>query len=302
MIYITNQVWHDTRLIVGLSYNRTPLSNDLAPFLINKRDFSHVISPVFGGKTAQAEFELLTGVRALAKINSIEFNVIEGNPIPSLVNRLKKSGYYTIATIATDAGFFNSKLAYKSIGFQKIHFLEEDNRFQKIKGDKFIFDGTVFRYNLREIKHLRKPFLHYTVGMYGHYPFLRNKSLRPDIITTYCGNTYIRRILNQFYYRTKSLAFYIKNIIKNDPHSIIYITGDHIPPQVLSTKIRYKKEKHVTISLMIIDGKVKNVSGKKFYEIPWYIWDKLTGHTHKRNINNEKMEQIYYKVLSEGIE
>ena len=225
---------------------------------------------------------------------------MEGYPIPSFVNRLRKLGYYTVATIATDSGFFNSKLAYKSIGFQKIDFLGGNNYFQKIKGDKFIFDGTLFKYNLKEIKHLKKPFLHYTLGMYGHYPFSRNKSLRPDIITTSCEDIYIKRILNQFYYRTKSLAFYIKSIIEHDPNSIIYITGDHIPPQVLSRKIKYKEKIHTTISLMLINGKVRNVSGKRFYEIPWYIWDNLTGHPHKRNINEKKMEEIYFKVLSEG--
>jgi phosphoglycerol transferase MdoB-like AlkP superfamily enzyme len=291
----------DPRLIVGLNYDRTPLSKELSPFLINKYNFSHVISPVFGGKTAQPEFELLTGVRALAKINSVEFNVMEGHFMPSFVNKLRKSGYYTMATIATDASFFNSKEAYKSIGFQEIDFLEENRHFQKVKGDKFIFDGTVYKYNLSKIKKLRRPFLLYTLGMYGHYPFLRNKSLRPDVIITHCSNTYVRRILNQFYYRTKSLAFYIKNILKNDHNSIIYVTGDHIPPMVLSNKIRYKKEKHITISLMLVDGKAKKVSGKRYYEIPWEMWDELIGYKNRREIDKKKMEEIYFKILSDSI-
>ncbi len=78
-----------------------------------------VTSPIYGGGTAQAEFELLTGIQALSKVNRIEFNVMQGRNISSFVKKLNQNNYKTIATIATGSGFFNSIQAYKSIGFDE---------------------------------------------------------------------------------------------------------------------------------------------------------------------------------------
>ena len=142
---------HLPNYLKNIKYNQNPLSKELKKYLY-KNDFSHIISPVYGGNTAQAEFELLTGIKAFAKINTIEFNVLGGNQIDSFVYQFKKNGYKTIATIATDSKFFNSKLAYQSIGFDEVRFLEERNDFNRNPNDKLIFDGDLFKYNINYLK------------------------------------------------------------------------------------------------------------------------------------------------------
>ena len=88
-IYIvTLESFLDPRLIKDINFNRSPLAKEIKKYLKNQ-EFSHIISTAYGGGTAQAEFEILTGVRALAKINSIEFNTLQGNQIPSFTNLLK---------------------------------------------------------------------------------------------------------------------------------------------------------------------------------------------------------------------
>jgi len=294
----------DPTQLKDIEFSHPILAKELLPYLNDNKFFSMVTSPVYGGGTAQAEFELLTGIQALSKVNRIEFNVMQGGNISSFVKKLNQNNYKTIATIATGSGFFNSIQAYKSIGFDEVFFLGEDELFKQQRNYGLIFDGDLFEHNIRNLKKILKqkegPIFNYVLGMYGHLPYSRNKTERPDIVKVSPPNKNVKRIANQFYYRTKAIAAYIKQLIALDKNSIIYITSDHIPP-ILSDKTAYKLNNKSNISLFINNGKTLDVSGKKYYELPWFIWDQLTGTETQRLIEEKQMEAIYFQVLSESI-
>lgn len=293
----------DPRMIKNIQFNQSPLALNLRPYLKDEEHFSHVISPVYGGYTAQAEFELLSGIKAFAHVGSIEFNVMKGHPMSSFVNRLRETYYTSMLTSAASPAFFNSQLAYKSLGFEEVHFLDGEKDFRNTK-DQPIFDGDLFKYNLESIKKKlgdgnNTPLLNYVVGIYGHFPYLRNKGERPDIIETSHQDERVNNISNQFYYRTKALAEYIHQLTKLDPNSIIYITSDHLPP-IFEKDLYYKFDLYINISLLIINGRIVDVSGRKLYEIPQFIWTLLT-EKDARTIQQGDMERIYYRALLESI-
>ncbi len=141
----------DPRNIEGVTFSKSPVAEELKKYLKESiNNFSHVFSPVYGGGTSQSEFELFTGVKALAKIKSIEFNVLGGNPSFSFINRLKKNHYSTIATIASNSGYYNSKQAYRSLGFTDVSFMEESADYKMKKDDDRIFDGDAFNVPIGE--------------------------------------------------------------------------------------------------------------------------------------------------------
>ena len=300
--YIVMESFVYPNYFTGIKYNKNPLHNDLKELLFNG-DFSKVRSPVYGGGTAQAEFELLTGIRALSKVNSIEFNVMQGGKINAFLNALKNNGYKNIATIASDSKYFNSTLAYKSLGFEKVTFLEKSD-FIKNNNDSRIFDGDAFDYNLKKIKnHLKtsdKPIFSYILGLYGHLAYKRNKIDRPDKIKSNdIKNENIFNIVNQFYYRTQALAKYIKNILAIDKNSLIVVSSDHLPP--IYQNIKYKYDKYTNIALMTEDGKAININGKSQFEIPWIIWDRLTKNNQVRLYDDHTMKNMYFKALYESL-
>lgn len=293
----------DPRLLKDITYNRSPLSKDLEPYLQGK-GFSKVISPIYGGGTAQAEFEVLTAIEALAKVDTVDFNTLMGSKISGFTNMLVNENYKTYATIATSSNYFNSKSAYKSIGFDHLIFLEETKDYHHREGDKLIFDGDLFDYNIKKIKKLSKlkdNYIFYSLGMYGHMPYLRNKQQRKDMIfNCYSNDNRIDRISTQFYYRTKALAKYIKEILAIDPHSIIYITSDHLPP-ILNGGIEYTASKFTNIALLLVDGKNIKIDGLKYYQVPRYIWSILSDKKeHLKDINQSLEEKVYFKSLSES--
>ena len=300
---IALESFFDPRLLENIKFSQPILAAELSQYLNNQQDFSLVTSPIYGGGTAQAEFELLTGVKALAKVNQIEFNVMQGNATNSFVNHLKSNNYQTFATIAASSSFFNSKQAYQSLGFSNVTFMEEQEGFTRRNGEEPIFDGDLLEYNLQKLtailKTTNKPIFNYVLGMYGHMPFARDLIKRPDISVVEHSDEKVKRISNQFYYRTKALAQYIKALIQLDPNSIIFITGDHLP-SILNKNTQYSLDNKTNISLFIENGKTVDVSGKHFYEMPWFIWDKLSSVAHNRIIPAKKMESLYFTLLSES--
>jgi len=294
----------DPRLIKELDLDRSFIASELLAYLGIKREFSRVISPIYGGGTAESEFELLTGIKGLGKVNQIEFNVMQGGKTNSFVNILGSYGYYSHATIAPSSEFFNSKRAYISIGFDKIEYLSDLNLLNREESDSPIFDGDLLEYNLRFLKtHLNtnnKPLFNYVLGMYGHLPFERDISQRPDVVTSLHSDKRLNRIANQFYYRTKAIADYLKVLTILDPNAIIFITSDHLP-SVLGEHAHYRFNNKVNIALMLNAGDFQSVEGKKLYQIPWSIWDNLTTRPSRRVIDEKMMDELYYTLLSQSL-
>ncbi len=301
----------DPRKIKHISYNRSPLSDNLSPFLLDHAQFSTVISPVYGGGTSQAEFEILTGIPALALIDSIEFNLFEGSKTSSLINILKQNGYHTIASIGTRPVFYNSQLAYGGIGFDEIYFLEDTSYFKKSPRDNHIFDGDLLEANISYIeKYLsqeknNRPLVNYVLGMYGHIPFDRNKEVRPDIILAQEQTKQLTDLSNQFYYRTEALAQFIQKLKKLDPDSIILVLSDHLPPIFNSKTTNYNHNLKTNIALLLNDFTPLDVSDKKHYEVSHILWNLLNETPEPLNTNNvfgdTSEKEFYYSYILEAM-
>lgn len=297
----------DPRLIKDISFNKSPLYEKM-PDILNGNYFTMAISPVYGGSTPQSEFEILCGVPAFAKIDSIEFNVFTGHEVNSLITALKQFGYTAIASIGSKEGFYNSYLAYKSIGFDEIHFTGKHDKIYKKKDstEKWIFDGDLLDENIDYIhaKFISKgrPVINYVLGVYGHCPYDSDRILRPNIIKSRIRNKYdpdIEKISNLFYYRSKAVYDYIVKLRKIDPTAIVLIISDHLP-SILNRDIRYAGSEYDNI-FFLCDGATQYKTSKylHYYELP-YIMASMLSDKPARVPNATEYEGLYFDILSTG--
>ena len=302
--FIVLESFLDPRLLKNIKFNISPLSPELKPFLLENERFSLVKSPVYGGRTAQAEFELLTGIPALAKVDSVEFNVMMGNRASSFVQRLKNLGYQAAATIASSSCYFNAKQAYRSIGFNDVSFLKELDAFDSEKDYLPIFDGDVFAYNLKKVKKFKEEnkgmLFNYVIGMYGHFPYETVREEHSDVVEVEHEDERVHKIANQFFYRTKALADYIKQLQEIDPDAIICIVSDHLPP-ILWDGTQYQLDQEMNVAILIDRKQPVDTGGKEYYKLPWLIWDRLFDREHTVDIDTATTENIYFKFLSESM-
>lgn len=290
----------DPRLVRGATFNRSPLADEMRSHLADGEHFNLAISPIYGGKSVNAEFELLTGLPSLSRIASVDFNVMHGSETDGFVRRLKRHGYATYATKAANSSYFNVRRAYKSLGFDNAVFLGD---LPRSKGDEpMMFDGTFFEWNLRTIRERNAanpgPKLHYMVGMYGHFPYTDDPQRRPVVIESDYPNPEVRLIANQFYHRTRALGRFLGELRKDDPEAIIFVISDHLPPVLDATSEYVPENQFANVALLLDGGRFLDVSGLRYYEITQLIWDSLAENPGREPLDDNAMADAYLQLLS----
>lgn len=238
---IVLESFFDPNLLRKARFSRNPTHPDFEKLFKSKEGLS--VSPIFGGGTAQAEFELLCGVPAMRELSSVEFDVFTGAKTYCLPNVLTQGGYQTIATNAFLPDFFNSTNAYSGMGFGEIYYPSEFAQGRETyftmgdqTGETYMFDGDLLTQNLAFIaKRIKenpdRPLFNYIMSMYGHTPHDINTDKRPRVVTMQgeFRDELIEKAVNQYYYRTEAIARYVRELVRIDPKSIIILVSDHLP-------------------------------------------------------------------------
>ncbi len=289
----------DPTLFAGATFSTSPQHPDFQRLVGNNMGIS--ISPVFGGGTAQAEFEALCGVPAFRDVVGTEFNAFSGHAAAAwcLPGILHQMGWRTIASNAHKPNFFNAIKAYEGMGFDEIYFPKENapnmptyfSRGVLSKFESYMFDGTLFDQNLaylaRTLKeHPGQPVLNYILTAYGHFPHTMTDPSRPQFIRVMAdtNDEHFRLAVNQHYYRTQAMARYIEAIHKMDPNGLIVFISDHVPP-LLKGNESYKALRYLNNEpggtfknrlLIFVDGKPTTLPTIHHYDIPSLVLNYVT--------------------------
>jgi phosphoglycerol transferase MdoB-like AlkP superfamily enzyme len=299
------------KLFAKISYDNPVYAKEFSDMIANRENA--VISPVFGGNTAQAEFEVLCGVPALTKYGSIEFNSFTSASVFCMPRLLKNAGYRVVASNSYKPSFFNAINAYKGIGFDEIYFPKQytpqsDTYFSLVDKGEYIFDGDLFAQNLKFIKdHLEQkdhpPILNYVLGVYGHLPFTLDKKRHPIRLKASFNkkvlNEEYQRAANQIFYRTQALADYLKKLIEIDPGSIIIVMGDHVP-KLSGTKFyidmayRNNEDKgfHKPPAFYIIDSEFVKKGELHQYDMMVMIYDYITNNQYCQSYSCRRTHEL----------
>ncbi len=187
---------------------------------------SLALSPVFGGQSAQAEFEILCGVPSYGMFG-VEFNVLGGARMPCLPEILGRYGYTTVGSVPLPPTFFNVRRAYASVGFERGYFAE-DFAFTDMDG-LWLSTVEVFRQVLQFIgpeMTRGTPIFNYIVTTSGHLDFRLNAVRRPPVLSR---DSWVGRVANAVYYNSAAVADFVTTLEERDPKAIIVIVGDHLP-------------------------------------------------------------------------
>lgn len=225
----------DVRLLRKVQFSRPPFDEAWREW--TDAAVSSSVSPVFGGETARAEFELLCGVPSLRRFG-VEFLAFSGARTYCLPEILRQAGYFNLLSFPYGPIFYNTRRAYPGLGFDQLMFADRFSApgaesIPLPDGEYYLFDGDLFEGNLRKVEQLQKqgqPFLNYVVTMSGHWPFDIDTDRHPTIIEVEPDEPVLRRVTNLMYYRTRALFDYVQRLIALDPTGIIVLASDHLPP------------------------------------------------------------------------
>lgn len=224
-LVLLESFWDPYRLKKA-GYNQNPLSPEFRK-LWKSTGYSVAMPPVFGGYTANSEFEVLCGFPVTK--DNVKFERQLKNSVPCLPHILAEKGYRTVASHPNVPVFWNRVNAYRNIGFQTYwsiaDFVQDDmNR-------EFMADATLYRQVMEKISDSldkKEPMLDYIVTYFGHWNYPLGAT-RPSKITSKSKVEEVSTYANTVYYKSRELMGFIEQMRKRDPDGIIAVFGDHLP-------------------------------------------------------------------------
>ena len=222
---ILESFW-DAALLVGSGLSEDPIDPEFRK-LWQAAGNSQVLSPVFGGFTANPEFEVLCGLPVTE--NQVFFEAGLQNSAACLPQVLHEAGYRSIASHPNVAGFWNRVNAYRRIGFDT-YWSDRDFVLDDMNGE-FLSDASLYRQVMEKVRPLvagGTPVFNYILTYFGHVDYPLNDK-RPRKITTTDENALLNAYVNLMYYKSRELMAFLDTLRKEDPDSLIVLFGDHLP-------------------------------------------------------------------------
>lgn len=224
-VFMMETLW-DASLLKAAHFSRDPLAPAFRQ-LYEQSGESKALVPVFGGGTANSEFEALCGEPAYD--NAIVFVTTLRHPMLCLPRLLAQAGYHTDAATPDGYGIWNRGNVFRLLGFQR--FYDADNFDPDDRNGGFMADSALFEQLdvLLSKEGLPGPRFLYVSTDAGHYPFELNTAKRPALIKSADPDPLVGAYGNTVYYDTAELAAYIARIRARDPDAVIAAFGDHLP-------------------------------------------------------------------------
>lgn len=227
IIVVMSETFWDPTKLNGVSFTKDITEN------LKKYQKGEIVSPVFGGGTANTEFEALTGLSTFfMKPGIIPYNVYLRRDTPSIASVLKDNGYSTTAIHPNTGEFYNRTTVYKHFGFDEFI---DSNGFTSmdIKGANVSDDSVVDKILTVLNNEDDKPKFIFAVTMQNHDPYydvyddleVYAESDKLDDVETSILSNYAQGI----YDADRSLGKLIEEVNAMDTPTVVYFFGDHLP-------------------------------------------------------------------------
>ncbi|MFK7993177.1 MAG: LTA synthase family protein [Granulosicoccus sp.] len=281
------------------------------------------MSPVFGGYTANAEFEVLCGFPVTR--NAVFFEGWFRNNSPCLPRLLGQSGYHSMAAHPNVPGFWNRTNAYQLLGFDE--YLSKAQFDMSDSIETLLLDHSLYEQVFDHIEQLALdgPVFNYMLTYHGHLPYPSNDAY-PDQVKPGKESVLLNGYLNQIWYKSRDLMQRLAILREADPDALIVIFGDHLPflgpnygvyteawnlPELRSEFTGNHLAKLTSTPLIVIDGQrgPLNLGTVPLYRLPSLMMSLLGKHSQQLfdatlNLESLKVRPVYgmhYTVSGEQV-
>jgi phosphoglycerol transferase MdoB-like AlkP superfamily enzyme len=297
IVMIMSEAFWDPTKIDSVSFNQDPLPNFHE--LQKKYTSGSLMVPVFGGSTANTEFEALTGYSMnFLPTGSIPYLFYLNKPVNGLPHMLKDQGYDTTAIHSYHNWFYKRNIVYENLGFDRFVSLE----FIPNPVVDFLYyrDREVNDLIINQLKSAENPNFIFTVSMQNHGPYKDDMKKPYAVIETTAKNNDIKlsessKNILEFYSDNlvqvdKELQRLIEELEKINEKVMVVYFGDHLP--LLGPNYQVYKETNY-----LLDNQNNYSEYQKVYNTPLLIWDNFSDTNEELNISSSFLSPYILKRI-----
>ena len=232
LIVIMGESFADLSVLPGVETNQDPM-----PFfrsLTENTIKGDAYSSVFGGTTANSEYEFLTGnTTAFFPAGTVAYQMYVSDDDPSLVDQVEQLGYRTVAMHPYYSSGWNRIPVYTDLGFDEMMFLNDFEDKEYMRG--YVTDQSDYENLIRvyEEKEEGEPLFIFNVTMQNHSAYSvpwtgleKTTWLTGDLEGQF--NT-VDQYLSLMYQSDRALEYLINYFSQVEEPTMILVFGDHQP-------------------------------------------------------------------------
>ena len=237
VIVIMNESLSDLSVLPGVETNM-----DAMPFLRSLTENTvkgYAYSSVFGGTTANSEYEFLTGnTTAYLPAGTVPYQMYVSPGDPSLVSQMKALGYTTIAAHPYRSSGWNRPTVYADYGFDEVYFESDFQDRAYMRGDErtgYVTDRCDYENLIRwyEEKEEGQPLFLFNVTMQNHSAYQMAWTNLPKEVwlTGELENRFqtVNQYLSLVYQSDQAFEDLIDYFSQVEEPTMILLFGDHQP-------------------------------------------------------------------------
>ena len=237
VIVIMNESLSDLSVLPGVESNM-----DAMPFLRSLTDNTikgYAYSSVFGGTTANSEYEFLTGnTTAFLPAGTVPYQMYVSPGDPSLVGQMEALGYTTIAAHPYRSSGWNRPTVYADYGFDEVYFESDFQDRAYMRGDErtgYVTDRCDYENLIRwyEEKEEGQPLFLFNVTMQNHSAYQMAWTNLPKEVwlTGALEDRFqtVNQYLSLVYQSDQAFQYLIDYFSQVEEPTMILLFGDHQP-------------------------------------------------------------------------
>lgn len=237
VIVIMNESFSDLSVLPGVETNM-----DAMPFLRSLTENTikgYAYSSVFGGTTANSEYEFLTGnTTAYLPAGTVPYQMYVSDGDPTLVSQMSALGYHTIAAHPYRSSGWNRPSVYSNFGFDEVYFESDFQNREYMRGDSktgYVTDRCDYENLIRmyEEKEAGEPLFLFNVTMQNHsgYQMAWTNLPKEVWLTGELEGRFqtVNQYLSLVYQSDQAFEELIAYFSQVDEPTVILLFGDHQP-------------------------------------------------------------------------
>lgn len=262
VIVIMNEAFGDFETLGRLNTNEpvTPYLDSLTENIVR----GHALVPVYGGNTANSEFEFLTGLNMhYFPRGSIPYNQYIDSELYSIAWLMESLGYTSFATHPHLSDGWSRTLVYPRLGFAESTFVEAYPRQDLIRG--FVSDQEMYEYVLQALYGKGEaPLFLFGITMQNHggYDYPEDMFAGTISLEGYSGDyPQAEQYLSLMNLSDKALEYLITELEAYPEDTIVLFFGDHLG----KVEDAFLEE--------LVGGPIEDLQDKMMqYSVPFFLW------------------------------
>ncbi|HET6625482.1 MAG TPA: sulfatase-like hydrolase/transferase [Nocardioidaceae bacterium] len=260
VVAVLGESFSDPTRIDGLTVEHDPI-----PFtrgLMKRTTSGQMLAELFGGGTANMEFELLTGMSMgeLAPQASIAYQMLVPNyaHFPSAVGYFKAHGHEAVAIHPFQTKMYRRREVYDTFGFDRFVYDQTMTFHNRIGHHNYISDRAAYDELLWQIESADKPLFVNLITMQNHLPY-SGKYDDPATVTGPGGarlgqmGQYVRGLT----YSDQAMKYLIEQLQASKEKTVLVFYGDHLSSAYPQSLFRRNGE-------------------RVMHETPFFVWSNFS--------------------------